>query len=67
MNAEHRYIFQVASQMATFGIISLTAFIALGSQIAFGIGRLWLLGAIVGGWVITEDLWKLRRVHLAKP
>lgn len=50
-------------QTFALGTISLAIFSIVGAEMALTISGLWLLGALIGGFVATEAVWKLKRVH----
>ena len=51
-------------QTLALGMVSLAVFFALGAELAVTFAGLWLLGAMLGGFLATETLWKLRRVSI---
>lgn len=44
--------------------LSLSIFFPVRAEIVLTIAGVWLLGALIGGLVATETLWKLKRVHI---
>jgi hypothetical protein len=51
-------------QTFALGVVSLSIFTAFGAHIALILAGLWLLGAFVGGFLATEAVWKLKRIHI---
>lgn len=51
-------------QTLALGAISLSIFAFAGAELALTFGALWLLGALVGGFVATETIWKLKQVRV---
>lgn len=51
-------------QTLVLGLISLGLFVAVGTHIALSLAVLWLLGGLVGGFVATETVWRLKRSKL---
>lgn len=49
-------------QALSLGSISLAFFAIFGAELAVTFAGLWLLGALVGGFVATEAVWKLKRI-----
>ncbi len=49
-------------QSLALGIVSLLIFSFFGAELALTFAGLWLLGVLVGGFVATEAVWKLKRV-----
>ncbi len=49
-------------QAFALGGISLLIFAVLGAELAVSFTGLWLLGALIGGFLATETVWKLKRV-----
>ncbi len=47
-------------QSFALGAISLAIFATVGAELALTFAGLWLLGALVGGYLATETLWKLK-------
>ncbi len=45
-------------QTLSLGLVSLGLFAAFGAELALGIAGLWLLGALIGGFVATEAIWR---------
>ncbi|MBX9768506.1 MAG: hypothetical protein K2X47_14625 [Bdellovibrionales bacterium] len=48
------------SYFATLSILSMGAFIALGGEVAFSFGMVWLLGALFGSIALFEIAWAAR-------
>jgi len=48
-------------QIFTLSLISIGLFMALGAEVAFTFGGLWVLGGFIGGFAATEILWQLKR------
>ncbi len=49
-----------AQQFLAISLISLGTLAAFGAEIIFSIGLLWLVGAILGSFLATETIWKLK-------
>lgn len=49
------------AQIFALGAVSLFIFWIAGAQLALTFAGLWLLGALIGGFVATEAAWKLKR------
>jgi hypothetical protein len=49
-------------QTLSLGAVSLVLFSAFGAELAVTFAGLWLLGALIGGFIATETVWKLKRV-----
>jgi len=47
-------------QAFALGVVSLGIFAAFGSELALAFAGLWLLGALMGGFLATEVVWKVR-------
>lgn len=47
-------------QSFALGALSLGLFHTIGAELALTIGALWLLGALIGGFVATEAVWKVK-------
>lgn len=47
-------------QIISLGLISLGLLVAVGAEFALGIGLLWLFGAVLGGYVATETVWRIK-------
>ncbi len=47
-------------QTLSLGIISLGSFAFFGVDFAISIALIWLMGSLVGGFVATEAVWKLK-------
>lgn len=47
-------------QILSLGVVSLAIFAAFGAELALALAGLWLLGGLVGGFVATEVVWKLK-------
>lgn len=58
MNALRRTEF---IQTLGLGAVSLAIFAAFGAELALTFAGLWLLGALIGGFIATETAWKLKR------
>ncbi|MGE3683780.1 MAG: hypothetical protein AB7G93_18835 [Bdellovibrionales bacterium] len=50
-------------QTLSLGAVSLAVFATFGAELAITFAGLWLLGGLVGGFIATETIWKLRRVR----
>lgn len=48
-------------QTLTLGLISLGLFTAFGAELIFSFALFWLLGIILGGFITTGVVWKLRQ------
>ncbi len=48
-------------QTMNLGIISLSLFVAFGAELALGIVILWLLGGLVGGFLATASIWRIKQ------
>lgn len=48
-------------QTFALGAVSLSIFALVGAELAVTFAGLWLLGALVGGFIATETVWKLKR------
>ena len=48
-------------QSLSLGVVSLGLFATFGAEFAMGIAGLWLLGGLIGGFVATEAVWKLKQ------
>ncbi len=46
--------------------ISLLLFATLGAELALTLAGLWLLGALIGGFVATETVWKLKYARIQR-
>lgn len=53
-------------QSFALGVLSLVLFHTLGAQLALTIGALWLLGALIGGFVATEAVWKVKYARIQR-
>lgn len=51
-------------QTLALSVASLGIFVLAGAQIALTIAGLWLVGAILGGFLATEAAWKLKQVRI---
>ena len=49
-------------QNISLGLISLGVFAAFGAQLAIGMAGLWLLGSLVGGFIATQTISKIKLV-----
>jgi hypothetical protein len=47
-------------QTFSLGAVSLAIFAAFGADVALSFAGLWLLGGLIGGFLATEAVWKLR-------
>lgn len=47
-------------QTLSLGVVSLAIFAAFGAELALALAGLWLLGGLVGGFVATEVVWRLK-------
>lgn len=47
-------------QVASLSLFSLAFLFLIGAEFALGIGLLWLAGALVGGLVATETVWRFK-------
>lgn len=50
-------------QTLALGVFSLVIFAVFGTELALTFTGLWLLGALVGGFVATEAIWKLKAAN----
>lgn len=48
-------------QTLSLGVLSLILFAVFGAELAVTFAGLWLLGALIGGFLATEAIWKLKR------
>ncbi len=48
-------------QTMSLGVISLGLFAAFGAELAIGIATVWLLGGLIGGFIATQAVWKLKQ------
>ncbi len=48
-------------QTLTLGLISLGLFSAFGAQMALGLAAIWLFGGLIGGFVATETIWRIKK------
>lgn len=48
-------------QGLSLGVISLGAFAVVGAELALTFAGLWLLGALIGGFIATETVWQLKK------
>ncbi|AGH95944.1 hypothetical protein [Pseudobdellovibrio exovorus] len=48
-------------QNLTLGLISIGIFLSFGVEMALSIGALWLLGALLGGFIATTLVWKFKK------
>ena len=48
-------------QTMSLGVISLGLFAAFGAELAIGIAAVWLLGGLIGGFIATQAVWKLKQ------
>ena len=51
-------------QNLSIGLISLGLFTAFGVEFILSIAGLWLLGGLIGGFVATNAIWKLKTVKI---
>lgn len=51
-------------QTLALGTASLIMFSVLGAELALTFAGLWLLGALIGGFVATETVWKMKRATI---
>lgn len=51
-------------QNLTLGLISIGIFLSFGVEMALGIGALWLLGALIGGFLATTVVWKIKKATI---
>jgi hypothetical protein len=49
-------------QILVLGMISLSLFMVFGVELAAGIAAIWLLGALLGGLITTESMWRFKQV-----
>ncbi len=47
-------------QTLALGVVSLGIFAAFGSELALAFAGLWMLGALMGGFLATEVVWRVR-------
>jgi hypothetical protein len=47
-------------QILALGIFSLLVFAVFGTELALAFAALWLLGAVIGGYLAFEAAWRLR-------
>ncbi len=47
-------------QFFSIGMISLGFLTSLGAELAIGLAGLWFLGALIGSFLATETIWKLK-------
>lgn len=53
-------------QSFALGAVSLVLFATFGAQLALTFAGLWLLGALIGGYVATEAVWKLKYARVQR-
>lgn len=51
-------------QSLVLGIVSLALLVLVGAEIAMTFGLLWLFGGLLGGFLATELVWKLKVVRI---
>lgn len=51
-------------QTLALGSVSLAIFAIAGAELALTFAGLWLLGALVGGFIATEAVWRLKQVKV---
>lgn len=51
-------------QNFSLGIISLGLFAAFGAELILSIGIIWLLGGLIGGFIATLTVWKMKTVTI---
>jgi hypothetical protein len=49
-------------QISALGCVSLVVFQFAGTELALTFAGLWMLGALVGGFIVAEAVWALRKV-----
>jgi hypothetical protein len=47
-------------QTLALGVVSLTVFAVFGTELGLTLAGLWMVGALVGGYLATEATWKLK-------
>jgi hypothetical protein len=53
-------------QIISLGAVSLVLFAILGSELAIDFAGLWLLGALIGGYLATETMWRIKTFFLVQ-
>lgn len=53
-------------QSFALGTISLVLFSTVGAELALTFSGLWLLGALIGGYLATETVWKLKYARVQR-
>lgn len=53
-------------QIFALGALSLGLFATVGAELALAIASLWLLGALIGGFVATETIWRLKYIRIQR-
>ncbi|MBK9294508.1 MAG: hypothetical protein IPM57_08695 [Oligoflexia bacterium] len=51
-------------QTLSLAVISLGLLAAIGAKLALGITLLWVLGGLVGGFLATQTVWKLKEIRI---
>ncbi len=51
-------------QTLALGLCSLLIFAIFGAELALTVAGLWLLGALLGGFLATEAVWKIKRYKI---
>lgn len=50
-------------QVPALGLISLSSFAVFGAELVLQFAGLWLLGAIIGGWLATRSIYSVKVAH----
>lgn len=50
-------------QVFVLGVISLSLFAAFGVELVISIAVIWLFGALLGGFITTETVWRLKQIQ----
>lgn len=53
-------------QSFALGMLSLILFHTIGAELALTIGALWLFGALIGGFIATEAVWKVKYARIQR-
>ena len=52
-------------QNLSLGLVSLGLFTAFGAQLILSVAGLWLLGGLIGGFVATEAVWRMKKITIS--
>ncbi|OFZ31104.1 MAG: hypothetical protein A2622_00430 [Bdellovibrionales bacterium RIFCSPHIGHO2_01_FULL_40_29] len=50
------------TQSLSLGVLSLGLFAVFGAELAIGFASIWLVGGLIGGWLATETVWRLKQI-----